>query len=53
MSKLTENYTGIYSLMLTPYNDDLSVDYKAYEEYADWQAAQGVEHSIDWILGEV
>lgn len=44
MSKLTENYTGIYSLMLTPYNDDLSVDYKAYEEYADWQAAQGVEH---------
>lgn len=44
MSKLTENYTGIYSLMLTPYKDDLSVDYKAYEEYADWQAAQGVEH---------
>lgn len=30
--------------MLTPYNDDLSVDYKAYEEYADWQAEQGVEH---------
>lgn len=44
MSKLTDNYTGIYSLMLTPYNDDLSVDYKAYEEYAQWQAEQGVEH---------
>ena len=44
MSKLTENYTGIYSLMLTPYHEDLSVDYDAYEEYADWQVAQGVEH---------
>ena len=44
MSKLTENYTGIYSLMLTPYHDDLSVDYVAYEEYADWQVSQSVEH---------
>ena len=44
MSKLTDNYTGIYSLMLTTYNDDLTVDYNAYEEYADWQVAQGVEH---------
>jgi len=44
MSKLTDNYTGIYSLMLTPYKDDLSVDYDAYEEYADWQVEQGVEH---------
>lgn len=44
MSKLTENYNGIYSLMLTPYNDDLSVNYKGYEEYAVWQAEQGVDH---------
>ena len=44
MSKLSENYTGIYSLMLTPFREDLSVDYKAYEEYADWQASQGVAH---------
>jgi 4-hydroxy-tetrahydrodipicolinate synthase len=44
MSKLTENYTGIYSLMLTPYHDDLSVDYAAYEEYAEWQVSQGVGH---------
>ena len=41
---LTEYYEGIYSLMLTPYFPDLSVDYKTYEEYADYQAAQGVEH---------
>ena len=44
MSKLEENYTGIYSLMLTPYKEDLSVDYDAYEEYADWQVSQGVGH---------
>ncbi len=30
--------------MLTPYNDDLSIDYKAYEEYTEWQVSQGVEH---------
>ena len=30
--------------MLTPYHDDLSVNYQAYEEYADWQVSQGVEH---------
>lgn len=44
MSELRDNYTGIYSLMLTPYNDDLSVDFNAYEEYTEWQVAQGVEH---------
>lgn len=44
MSKLTEDYTGIFSLMLTPFNEDMSVDYDAYEEYADWQVSQGVGH---------
>ncbi len=44
MSKLTDNYEGIYSLMLTPYNDDLTVNYKGYEEYTEWQVSQGVEH---------
>ena len=44
MSKLTEDYTGIFSLMLTPFKEDMSVDYEAYEEYADWQASQGVAH---------
>ena len=41
---LRDNYTGIYSLMLTPYHEDLSVNYKAYEAYAEFQASQGVEH---------
>ena len=44
MSKLTEDYTGIFSLMLTPYKEDMSVDYDTYEEYADWQVSQGVGH---------
>lgn len=45
MSKLTrENNDGIYSLMLTPYFEDRTIDYKTYEEYADWQASQGVGH---------
>ncbi len=30
--------------MLTPFKEDMSVDYNAYEEYADWQASQGVAH---------
>lgn len=45
MAKLTrENKDGIYSLMLTPFKEDKSVDYDVYEEYADWQASQGVAH---------
>ncbi len=45
MAKLTkETKDGIYSLMLTPFNQDKSIDYKTYEEYADWQVSQGVAH---------
>lgn len=41
---LKDNITGIYSLMLTPYNEDKTVDWDTYEEYCDFQASQGVEH---------
>ena len=41
---LRENPTGIFSLMLTPYNDDKTIDWATYEEYCDWQVEQGVEH---------
>ncbi len=45
MAKLTrENKDGIYSLMLTPFNEDRSIDYATYEEYAEWQVSQGVAH---------
>ena len=41
---LRENPTGIFSLMLTPYNEDKTIDWATYEEYCEWQVAQGVEH---------
>ena len=45
MAKLTrETKDGIYSLMLTPFFEDRTIDYDTYEEYADWQVAQGVDH---------
>ncbi len=45
MSKLTrETKDGIYSLMLTPFNEDRTIDYSTYEKYAEWQASQGVAH---------
>ena len=44
MITLRNNYNGIYSLMLTPFYEDRSIDYKTYEEYTVWQAQQGVEH---------
>lgn len=30
--------------MLTPFNEDKTVDWKTYEEYCEYQASQGVEH---------
>ena len=45
MAKLTrETKDGIYSLMLTPFFEDRSIDYNTYEQYADWQVEQGVDH---------
>ena len=41
---LNDYYEGIYSLMLTPYFEDKSIDYKTYEEYTEWQVQQGVAH---------
>ena len=41
---LRENPTGIFSLMLTPYNEDKTIDWATYEEYCDWQVEQSVEH---------
>ena len=45
MAKLTrETKDGIYSLMLTPYFEDRTIDYNTYEEYAEWQVSQGADH---------
>ena len=35
-----EQYRGVYSLLLTAFNEDLSIDYDAYASYVEWQAAQ-------------
>lgn len=43
MSNFNE-YSGVYSLLLTPFNWDRSIDYKAYEEYVAWQAAFKPQH---------
>ena len=43
-NELKNNLEGIYSLMLTPYHEDKTVDYAVYEEYTHWQVSQGVQH---------
>ncbi|MCR5150305.1 MAG: dihydrodipicolinate synthase family protein [Clostridiales bacterium] len=37
-------FAGVYSLLLTPFKWDKSIDYKAYEEYVAWQASFKPEH---------
>lgn len=44
MSESFNEFSGVYSLLLTPFNEDRSIDYKAFEAYAEWQAAQGAQH---------
>ncbi|MCL2507939.1 MAG: dihydrodipicolinate synthase family protein [Oscillospiraceae bacterium] len=39
-----QSFSGVYALMLTPFNDDKTVDYQAYEAYAEWQAANRPDH---------
>ncbi len=35
---------GIFALMLTPFHEDRTIDYDAYEGYCEWQVSQGVPH---------
>ena len=37
-------FAGVYTLLLTPFNEDLSIDYKTYEEYVSWQASFRPQH---------
>ena len=39
-----DEFAGVYTLLLTPFNEDLSIDYDAYEEYVAWQAAFRPQH---------
>ncbi len=37
-------FAGVYTLLLTPFNEDLSIDYKTDEEYLAWQASFRPQH---------
>ena len=43
MSQFNE-YSGVYSLLLTPFKEDLSIDYDIYERYVEWQASKKPQH---------
>ncbi len=34
-----EQYRGVYSLLLTAFNEDATVDYNGYASYVEWQAS--------------
>ncbi|MCB0730733.1 MAG: dihydrodipicolinate synthase family protein [Ignavibacteriae bacterium] len=46
---MTENskqlYKGIWPVLITPYNDDLSIDFSGYEKLLEWYISQNV-HGI-------
>ena len=44
MSKKPFDNRGVYSLLLTPFHEDRTIDYKVYEDYVEWQSRQGVQH---------
>ena len=39
-----KSFAGVYALMLTPYHDDLSVNWEVYKEYTEFQVATGAGH---------
>ncbi|MCL2512603.1 MAG: dihydrodipicolinate synthase family protein [Oscillospiraceae bacterium] len=39
-----KQYGGVYALMLTPFKEDLSIDYGCYAEYVKWQVSEGAHH---------
>ncbi len=44
MSGKYNEYAGVYSLLLTPFNEDRTIDYKILEEYIQWQADMKPQH---------
>ena len=39
-----QKFAGVYALMLTPYHDDLTVNYDAYAAYTEFQVSTGAGH---------
>lgn len=44
LNDYAKDFGGVYSLMLTPFNEDRTIDYSVYPEYVKWQVAQGAHH---------
>lgn len=40
----SEDYRGIYALLLTPFKQDKTIDYDVYAQYVEWQANRGAHH---------
>ena len=38
--KTSRAFSGVYALLLTPFHEDGSIDWTAYDQYLDWQLAQ-------------
>ena len=39
-----EEFRGVYALLLTPFNEDKSINYDTYAQYVEWQASRGPQH---------
>ena len=39
-----EEYRGVYSLLLTPFNEDKTINYNTYAQYVEFQAEKGSHH---------
>ncbi len=39
-----KQFSGVWALVLTPFNEDKSIDFTALERYAAWQAANKPQH---------
>lgn len=35
-----QEYQGVFALLLTPFQPDLEIDWRAYDRYVDWQLSQ-------------
>ncbi len=45
-----EKFAGVYALLLTPYKDDMSVDYEALKGYTEWQVEEN-PHALFPVCG--
>ena len=39
-----KQFSGVWSLLLTPFNEDRTIDFNALENYVEWQASKKPQH---------